>query len=1596
MSIYAQKDAQPLWKDISEWAISPDLDRRIIPEKYRTLELNLPGMKTLLAEAPELSIPDADQATLLLQLPMPDGQQATFRVFYAPIMHPDLAKRYPDIRVYAGKGVDDPTATIRFDLTPQGFHAQVRSGFHSTVFIDPYAVGTTKHYISYYRKDFKSEDEFVCLVDEVMEEPPSGKLPEALPDKAGDCQHRNYRLALACTGEYAQYHGGTVAGALAAMNTSMARVNSVLELDLNITFIIIPNNDEIIFLNSDTDPYSNGNGGAMLGQNQNTCDNIIGSSNYDIGHVFSTGGGGVANLRSVCTNNKARGVTGGANPIGDPFDIDYVAHEMGHQLGGNHTQNNSCNRVSSAAFEPGSASTIMGYAGICAPNVQSNSDAYYHAHSIQEITAYMVNGFGNSCAQIVASSNDAPTVDAGSNYTIPRSTPFTLTATASDPDGDGLTYCWEQMDNQIAAMPPSSGNTGGPAFRSLIPMGSPSRTFPNLPAIIANQTPTWEVLPAVGRILNFRVTVRDNVAGGSCTDEDNMVVTVAGNSGPFQVTNPNTNLTWGILSQQMVTWSVAGSNAAPVNTPNVDILLSLDGGFTYPITLATNTPNDGSHTITVPNNLTTTARVMVRGAGNIFFDISNENFTITQSVPLVLNVSGTNVSCFEGFDGTAQVFPTGGDGNYSYQWSNGGFSANIAGLTAGTYFVTVTDGSGASTVGSVTITQPAELAATVNSQDVSCGGTNDGSASALVGGGTMPYTYQWTGPGGFIGSGSLIGNLAAGNYFLTVVDFNGCLTTSSAIIFDDNTTYYRDFDGDGFGNPNNTIQDCFAPSGYVADNTDCNDSNAFINPIATEICDGVDNNCDGFIDEGLTLNIFYVDFDGDGYGNPLNSIEACTPPDGFVADNTDCNDNNALINPGAAEACDGVDNNCNNQIDEGVSINTYYADTDGDGYGDVLNTVEACTAPNGFVANNTDCDDTNGAIHPAATEVCDGVDNNCNGMIDEGQLITFYADTDQDGFGDPESSLLACETPEGYVTNSTDCDDTNGAINPDAEEICDGFDNNCNGQTDEGDCGFVFERGMVSTVGQEWMTIELGNSYNSMVVIASVHLPSREDIGVVSRIRNATGNSFELKIQRPGGGPSGTYDVYYLVVEEGVYTDAGHGITMEARKANSEETARRNHWVFEERAYANTYTDPVVIGQVMTNNDENWSAFWASANGDRTAPPTSSSFAAGKHIGEDTQIGRAVETIGYMVLESGTYEIGGVTFAAKVGDDLIRGPVNSLIGRTYDTGLENANHAVLSPAGMDGGEGGFPMLFGESPFQGSDMALTFDEDIIRDNERKHASEQVAYIAFAGPDPDPIYCGSEGMGTNYEWIEAITVGDLSNNSGNNNGYGDFRNQNLELAPGQYVALTLIPGFAGDAFPESWRIWIDYNRDGDFDDANEMVFAPDLASAMVNGDFTVPNDVETGPTLMRISMKWNATQQACEGFSWGEVEDYTVILVESNQSENLNFRSDEVIPTLRIGVPAFYTYTEREPEATLQLFPNPVRAELHLALKVKKAGIGEVMIMDHLGRKMVRHQWVWVHGDNKLTLDVGSLPTGVYTLLMTNKSNLGITKRFVIQK
>lgn len=654
--ISAQQVSSGIWQS----ATALDSQPQIKTQKFDAYSLNASALRSLLDKAPMEVDVKAKDSDVTISLPMADGSFEDFSIVNSPVMSPGLAAKYPEIQVYLGQGVDSPQSTVRLDFTPRGFHAMILSEGR-TVYIDPFSPGDMVNYMAYTKRSFYAvnDNEMECEVDNIVldnvstpKSPEKGKkvlqmgMQKALVNNGTTL--RTYRLALACTGEYASFHGGTVSGALSAMNTTMARVNGVFERDVCLRMIIVDNNDALIYLNSSSDPYTNSNGATMLSENQSVCNGVIGSSNYDIGHVFSTGGGGIASLQSPCYSNyKARGVTGRYAPVGDPFDIDYVAHEMGHQWGANHTQNNSCNRASTAAFEPGSASTIMGYAGICAPDLQPNSDDHFHNHSINEMISFTVSGYGNTCDTPISTGNSVPTVDAGaSGFYIPASTPFELEATATDSDGDNLTYNWEEYDlgPQTASGDNDLTNPSStqPIFRSWSSTSSPVRVFPRVNDLVTNGTTLGEHLPTYTRSMNFRCSVRDNVAGGGAFADDQMSFTVYGNAGPFVVNSPGTILQGD--SEVSITWDVAGTDVNPIYCSDVQILMSINAGYTFETVLLESTANDGEAVVVIPNISSNTVRFKVKSIGNVFFDITNSNsvvqFTDAPACPGDINENG--------------------------------------------------------------------------------------------------------------------------------------------------------------------------------------------------------------------------------------------------------------------------------------------------------------------------------------------------------------------------------------------------------------------------------------------------------------------------------------------------------------------------------------------------------------------------------------------------------------------------------------------------------------------------------------------------------------------------------------------------------------------------------------------------------------------------------------------------------------------------------------------------------------------------------------------------------------------------------------------
>ncbi len=642
---YAQNSE--IWNKVPDSNLSntKNTAAKLLPKDYDVYNLDFDLLKTKLLKTSS----NKNSKGTIIDFPNPNGEIEQFKVHEASIMAAELQKQYQDIKSYVGVSIDNPSHEIRFSTTVFGLHTLFFSD-DKTLYIDPYNQDINQ-YIAYKSSNAVQRDDFICQTKANPDlQEPSRRSSNALNTSNGI--FRKYRLALASTVEYSNFHinaanltNGTLtekkAAVLAAMVVTMTRVNGIYERELALTLELIANNDKLISI--DTDNFTNDDGLKLLTENQSFIESNIGNTNYDIGHVFSTGAGGVAQEGCVCTSRKAQGTTGTNSPTGDKYDVDFVAHEMGHQLGASHTFNGSTgannvgncdpdNRVDGTAVEPGSGSTIMGYTGICSSiNIQPNSDDYFSFTSLDQINNF-INNNGN-CSINTNSNNPAPVISNLQNYTIPLSTPFVLNATVTDANNsNSLTYCWEQSNNEASIQPPLATNVLGPLFRSLTPTSNSERYFPSLQSVVANNlSPKWGVIPAVARNMDFVLTVRDNNSlNGGQTASATTKITVAA-VGPFLVQSPNTNVSWEIGTNQTVTWDVAGTTANGINTAFVDIFLSDDGGVTFPIKIATKVPNNGSQTITVPDNLSSTCRIMVKGFENVFYDISNENFTIVET-----------------------------------------------------------------------------------------------------------------------------------------------------------------------------------------------------------------------------------------------------------------------------------------------------------------------------------------------------------------------------------------------------------------------------------------------------------------------------------------------------------------------------------------------------------------------------------------------------------------------------------------------------------------------------------------------------------------------------------------------------------------------------------------------------------------------------------------------------------------------------------------------------------------------------------------------------------------------------------------------------
>jgi len=657
-SLYAQ-NAPDFWRAVSpdEVVLPENAESQQHPVIYQGFKLDFTQMAAYMNQAPREFSTAAGQKKFHIVLPLANGSRETFAVVKTRVIDAALEALHPEIGTYAGVAMNHPGMQVRITITPSwGFRAMIMRADKGVEYVEPLAEWQNKYYMAYDRTDLptdpRHEQAQFCqavhpqIAEQVQEQPSPRFSPgEGTPGEGekllgGPVNLKVYRLACAATGEFSQDNGGNKDAVFQKITTVINQLNGMVERDINIRLILIPESFNVIFLDPATDPYTGSGVGTWIDENPAVLNqNLPGFGLYDIGHVFGRYQGGstigIAQLSSCCSFGKGRGASSDNIPYGDYF-MGIVAHEMGHQWSAGHTFN-QCNPGDGfsyeSACEPGGGNTIMGYNSCGAGNnTTGGRDLFYHACSMTQIRQFVEMEGGSTCGTSLATTNNAPM--ASTPYPalthIPINTPFQLTGSAIDPDGDQMTYCWDQIDLGPTS-PLGTPALSAPTFRFFEPTTEPTRTFPRIQTVISNSNSKTEVLPAYARDLNFAFVVRDNQPNGGGIATATVKLRANAQAGPFLVTYPNEGSpSWNVGEYQTILWDVANTDKAPINSKKVNIKLSVNNGLDYPITLATGVPNIGRYCILVPNQVGSNNRIRIEAADNVFFDISNAQFPIVQ------------------------------------------------------------------------------------------------------------------------------------------------------------------------------------------------------------------------------------------------------------------------------------------------------------------------------------------------------------------------------------------------------------------------------------------------------------------------------------------------------------------------------------------------------------------------------------------------------------------------------------------------------------------------------------------------------------------------------------------------------------------------------------------------------------------------------------------------------------------------------------------------------------------------------------------------------------------------------------------------------
>ncbi|WP_299524207.1 GEVED domain-containing protein [uncultured Lutibacter sp.] len=1353
-------------------------NRNQLSNNFEVYNLDVSILRNALTNSPKRS-GYLQKSSTIIEFPNAEGQFERFSVFEASVMHPDLQAKYPNIRSYAGKGIDNPSATIRFSISQLGLKTMTTAAGKSAVFIEPYTSDFTQYMVYSKKSKDASLNSFECLVKEDVSNKIKSQNTTVARPNADDSTLRTFRLAMSASGEYTTYFGGTKANSLAAINNTMTRVNGIFEIDFGVTLELIANTDAVIYTSANSDPYTT----SLNSQLQSTLSSVIGESNYDIGHLVHQGGnnGNAGCIGCVCVNNqKGSGYTSYGTPEGDNFDVDYVAHEMGHQFGGNHTWTFNGNEGANAQMEPGSGSTIMGYAGITgATDIQAHSDAYFHAISIQQVTNYVKT---TSCQTNTATGNNVPTALAGGDFTIPKSTPFMLTGDGADADGNNsLSFCWEQMDeNNAATTYPSTTATTGIAFRSFSPTTLKSRSFPQLSTVLAGSTSTqWESTPSVARTLNFRLTVRDNVAGGGANNSDDMVVNVNSSAGPFVVSTPNTNITWNANQLQTVTWDVAGTAGAAVNCQTVNILLSTDGGNTYPITIASGIANNGSAQITVPNNIGTQNRIKVEAADNIFYDVSNSNFTIAgevvcnATVPTGLAFSNVSAS------GATLTWNSVSGATYNVQYrqvgtstwttvNSGVTSTNLTGLNTLTQYE--------AQVQSVCTSGSSAFSTSVNFTTLDqvltyCASKGNSVADEYISNvqiGTINNSSN--GSNGYTDYTSISTNLNKGDAITITVT-----PTWTGTVYSEGYGVWIDYNKDGdftdageqvwtkAASKTTPVSGTFTvPSGAVTGTTTMRVSMKY---------NGIPTACEAFsYGEVEDYTVVLMDSAPDTQAPTAATL-------------TSSNITETTVDLSWSGSTDNI----------GVTGYDIYKD----------NTLLTSITGNSYQATGL----TDATTYNFKVKAKDASGN----ISTDSNIVSV-------------TTLTAPDTQAPTAATLTHSNITETSV-----------DLAWSGSTDN-----------IGVTGYD--------IYKDNVLLTSVTGTSYQVIGLT----NGTVYNFKVNAKDAAGNISTDSNTVSITTVTSPDTQAPTAPVLTSN--NITETTVDLVW--------SSSTDNVgVTGYDVYKNN----VLLTSVTG-------TSYQATGLTSGSSYNFNvKAKDAAGNISANSNTETITTVTPDTQAPSSPI--VTTSNITQTTVNLSWNASTDNVGVTGYDVYKNNV-LLTSVTGTSYQATLLTAATSYNFNVRAKDAAGNISNsntVTISTLTQSLTYCASKGNSVADEYISKVQIGTINNSSAGGNGYSDHTSISTNLDKGEQATITITPKWNGSLYNEGYSVWIDYNQDGDFTDAGEQVWTKSASQTTpVSGSFTIPTSATNGATRMRVSMKYNGIPTACEAFSYGEVEDYTVVL------------------------------------------------------------------------------------------------------------------------